>query len=66
VTQSLRFLTPGLSRSHNKLSQVVHMLVALSYQSKVVVLYGWEDFHRFGIALGICHRYEWFIHLWAS
>jgi len=54
--------------SANNLGQVVHTQVPLSTSS--IIWYrsrgGWEGNRRYGIALAMHHRLQWFIHLWAD
>ena len=72
ATQRVAVWLPAVPLSGNNLKQVVHTHVPLSpcsvnwYRSKVVMPYGWADNCRSDVTLAMCHRLQWFVHLWAQ
>ena len=66
---SRRVQLPAVPLSDSDLGQVVHTHVPLSpssiiwYQSRAATSCDWEGNRRSGVALAMCHRLKWFIHL---
>ena len=67
MTQKIAGLTSGLTLSDSNLGQVVHTHLLLSFGTGqgAVMPCGWEGDCRSGVALGMHHRLQSFIHLWA-